>query len=104
MFAVLELQDYFWIMLIVLAAASSLSVYRKRKERARMSHMEAKLDLLLKSAGVAYDPRATVPPGVWEAIRGSNKIEAIKLYCQATGAGIAEAKEFVEELQAMPKA
>ncbi|OWK42416.1 hypothetical protein FRUB_04494 [Fimbriiglobus ruber] len=38
-----------------------------------------------------------------EALERGNKIEAIKLYREATGVGLAEAKVFVEDLPARPK-
>jgi hypothetical protein len=59
---------------------------------------EAKIDLLLKQAGLSYDPRANVPPGVLEALRAGQKIEAIRQYRMATGVDLKTAKEFVEEL------
>jgi hypothetical protein len=34
------------------------------------------------------------------AVFGGRKIEAIKLYREATGAGLKEAKDFIEELEA----
>ena len=98
MFAMLEVLDFFWIFLIVVVGASSLSVYLKPRESSRIYRLEAKLDLLLKHANITYDPK--VPPGVLEALQSGNKIEAIKLYRQATGVGLAEAKDRVEELQA----
>jgi ribosomal protein L7/L12 len=64
----------------------------------RQSQSEAKIDLLLKHAGITYDPHANVPPGVVEALRAGKKIEAIRQYRMATGAGLKEAKEFVESL------
>jgi ribosomal protein L7/L12 len=36
---------------------------------------------------------------VGESVRAGNKIEAIKRYRDETGAGLKEAKEFVEEAQ-----
>lgn len=41
----------------------------------------------------------SVPEDVAAALKDGNKIEAIRLYCRATGVGVAEAKEFVEEIQ-----
>jgi ribosomal protein L7/L12 len=38
-----------------------------------------------------------LPPGVADAIRRREKIEAIKLHRAATGAGLKESKEFIEE-------
>ena len=105
MFAVvLDVTDFFIIGLVVIVAASSLSVYLKPKERSRLSRIDAKLDLLLKHAGLTFDPKAGVPAGVMEALERGNKIEAIKLYREATGVGLAEAKVFVEGLPASPKA
>jgi ribosomal protein L7/L12 len=59
---------------------------------------EAKVDLLLKQAGLTYDPRANVPPGVLEALQAGQKIEAIRQYRVATGVDLKTAKEFVESL------
>lgn len=101
MFAVvLELGDFVWIFVIVALAVSSLSVYLKPRERARLSRVEAKLDLLLRHAGVSYDPQTNAPAGILEALQRGDKIGAIKLYREATGAGLDEAKEAVEDLQA----
>ena len=38
------------------------------------------------------------------ALRAGNKIEAIKLCREATGLGLAEAKDFVERLETLPEA
>ena len=100
MFAVLTGQDYAIIFAVVLLAASLASVCLKPRELMRLMRLERKLDLLLKNAGIHYDPAADVPEEVLNALRQGRKIEAIKLYRQATGAGLAEAKVFVEELQA----
>ena len=59
---------------------------------------EAKVDLLLKQAGLTYDPRANVPPGVLEALQAGQKIEAIRQYRIATGVDLKTAKEFVQSL------
>ncbi len=69
-------------------------------DRKRLTRLEAKIDLVLKNLGLSYDPLANAPADVLEAIRSGQKIEAIKLYRAATGADLAEAKEYVEELQA----
>ena len=64
----------------------------------RLVRTEAKVDLLLKHAGLTFDPHANVPAGVLDAFRAGQKIEAIRLYRQATGADLKTAKEFVESL------
>ena len=61
--------------------------------------LEAKLDLLLKHAGIEYDPYKNLPPGVADAMRNGEKILAIKRYRTATGVGLKEAKDFIEEYQ-----
>ncbi len=64
----------------------------------RQLRLEAKVDMLLKHAGLTYDPRANVPADVLDALRAGQKIEAIKRYRQATGVDLKTAKEFVESL------
>ncbi len=105
MFAVvLDVSDFIIIGLVVIVAASSISVYLKPRELSRLCRVEAKLDLLLKHAGLAFDPKAEAPAGVLEALERGQKIEAIKLYREATGVSLAEAKVFVEDLPASPEA
>ena len=66
----------------------------------RMARLEAKVDLLMKHAGITYDPHANLPAGVLDAIRAGQKIEAIRLYRQATGVDLKTAKEFIDSLPA----
>ena len=61
---------------------------------AAVTRVEAKLDLLLKQTNIKFDPFVHV-----SELRANRKIEAIKLYRQATGVGLKEAKEFIEEVQ-----
>jgi hypothetical protein len=68
----------------------------------RMMRLEAKVDLLMKHAGITYDPHANLPAGVLEAVRAGQKIEAIRLYRQATGVDLTTAKQFVDSLQSPP--
>lgn len=67
-----------------------------------LSRLDAKLDALLKHAGIRFDPYGDVPAAVSAALARGEKIEAIKHYRHyraATGSGLREAKEFVEEVQ-----
>jgi hypothetical protein len=64
----------------------------------KLARLEAKVDLLMKHAGITYDPHANVPPGVLDALCAGQKIEAIRLYRQATGVDLKTAKDFVESL------
>ncbi|MGP0066347.1 MAG: hypothetical protein ACLQGP_22510 [Isosphaeraceae bacterium] len=70
-----------------------------QQHRSAISRLEAKLDLLLKNAGLDYDPYADLPPSVVDSLRKGEKIEAIKRYREATGADLKTAKEFIEEAQ-----
>jgi hypothetical protein len=71
-----------------------------------LSRLEGKLDALLKHQGIDFDPYSDLPASVLDALRRGKKIEAIKEYRLATGAGLREAKDFIEELQrrAAPRA
>ena len=50
----------------------------------------------MKHEGIQFDPYADVPPDVIDAVRRGKKIEAIKAYRVATGAGLKEAKDLVD--------
>lgn len=49
----------------------------------------------------AMTEKITLPPEAVEALRGGNKIEAIKLMRQKTGIGLAEAKAVVEAFEGL---
>jgi ribosomal protein L7/L12 len=66
---------------------------------AAISRLDAKLDALLQHAGVDFNPYGHVPPDVVDALKRGEKIEAIKRYREGTGAGLKDAKDFVEEVQ-----
>jgi hypothetical protein len=66
---------------------------------AKLSIMDAKLDLLLKHSGLEYDPYKNLPRAVVEAVQNGKKNEAIKRYREATAVGLKEAKNFIEEVQ-----
>jgi len=65
--------------------------------------LEAKLDALLKHAGIQFDLRGSLPQDAIQALERGNKIEAIKHYRAATGVGLKEAKDFIEEVQREPR-
>lgn len=65
----------------------------------RLSRLDAKLDALLKSAGIQFDQFQDVPADVREALERGETILAIKRFRQATGTGLKEAKEFVDEVR-----
>ncbi len=67
-------------------------------ERARLARIERKLDAVIAHLGIAV-PGADegLSADVRELAEAGRKIEAIKLYRERTGAGLAEAKRAVEE-------
>jgi hypothetical protein len=69
-------------------------------DRAQLTRIEKKLDLLLKHLNVEYveeAPPCPLSPAVQELARHPRrKIQAIKLHREQTGVGLKEAKEAVE--------
>ena len=65
----------------------------------RLSRLEAKVDALLRNAGISYDPLADVAPDVRDAVERGEYVLAIKRLRQATGIGLKEAKEQIDELR-----
>ena len=65
----------------------------------RLSRLDAKVDALLRHSGVEFDAFQGVPADVQEALERGETILAIKRFRQATGVGLKEAKEFVDEVR-----
>jgi hypothetical protein len=91
------------LVMLIIAGALAAAIAARRPAADRpgraLARLEAKLDALLKHHGIRFDPYADVPAPVLDALRRGRKIDAIKEYRAATGAGLQEAKDFVEELQ-----
>jgi ribosomal protein L7/L12 len=67
----------------------------------RLARLEKKTDAIMQHLGLEYEPPA--PGGsdtVLSLIRAGKKIEAIKIYREETGAGLKEAKDAVEAIEA----
>ena len=93
-------------MILVVSAAVALSVVLLgkaiddiRKRIRTLRRIEAKLDLLMKHAGIEFEPYKGLPPDVVDALQRGEKIEAIKSYRSAAGLGLKEAKDFIEDIQ-----
>src|ERR1700738_976652 len=69
------------------------------KQIATLSRIDSKLVLLLKHGAIEYAPYRNLPRDVMEALRRGEKIQAIKLYRDATGVGLKEAKDIIEAAQ-----
>ncbi len=63
---------------------------------ARLRAIERKLDIIMNSLGLAAEQDNMEP--MRDLVRQGRKIEAIKLYREQTGAGLAEAKEAIDRL------
>lgn len=84
--------------LILLYFVVESSATRTRTEvTRRLNRLEDKVDLLLKHAGLE-EPPLPRQDEVVALVRAGKKIEAIKVYREATGVGLAEAKAAVERL------
>jgi ribosomal protein L7/L12 len=64
---------------------------------AGVARIERKVDLLLKHSGV--DVAAANADQLMTLVREGKKIEAIKLYREISGCGLAEAKAHIESLE-----
>jgi ribosomal protein L7/L12 len=70
--------------------------------RSRINELEDRLKFLYERLNIDYaDPNANPirSPQIQEALRGGNKIEAIKIYRELTGVGLAEAKQAIDRAE-----
>ena len=69
--------------------------------RARLDYIEKQLEALFPGQYVTFATAgaAGMPPGVIELVRAGKTIAAIKVYRDATGAGLAEAKAAVDSIR-----
>jgi ribosomal protein L7/L12 len=70
--------------------------------QSRVRELEDKLEFLYRRLNIDYaDPNSdpALAPQVQEALRRGNKIEAIKIYRELTGVGLAEAKDAIERAE-----
>lgn len=70
---------------------------RMNQLSARVFHLEQQLQVLYRHLGIQYSDPASLDD-VGAALSQGNKLEAIKLYREKTGTGLAEAKAAVENL------
>ena len=69
--------------------------------RQRIAKLEHQMAFVLQQEGLNYreTPNMGVSPEITNLVRQGKKIQAIKLYRQETGAGLKQAKEFVDALE-----
>ncbi len=102
MASVLGFWDFVWIVLIVSLFAGGTTAFSMHKpfDIARLSRVEAKIDLILKHLALEYIDPAT-PAGLSEEVKAlandpDQKIAAIKLHRKQTGLDLKEAKDVIE--------
>jgi ribosomal protein L7/L12 len=86
----------FWIVLAVLGLSMVIAIVQGRLKD-QLAALERKLDLLLRYSGIDVTVQADKEAA--ELLRAGKKIEAIRIYRELTGAGLAEAKAHVEGLE-----
>lgn len=69
--------------------------------KGRVSRLEARLEFVYKHLGLTFidDSRGTDDPGVIEALKANNLLEAIKRYRMATNSSLEAARAAVEEMR-----
>lgn len=86
--------------LIGLAVARLINGVAAKSRTQDAIRVENKIDLLLRSSGVIYDPFETVAPDVAQAVRAGDTVRAIKLHRAQTGADLKAAKDTIDQLKA----
>jgi ribosomal protein L7/L12 len=69
----------------------------------RIRLLEKKINMIMEHLGLEVDDDSageSIDPGVLEAIKHGNKIEAIRIYRELSGFGLKEAKDVIDELEA----
>ena len=67
-------------------------------QRRRVTDLEFKVRFLFERTGIVYEPASMLAAAVRDAVANGKKIEAIKLYRDATGASLREAKNAVDRM------
>jgi len=70
--------------------------------RSRINELEDRLKFIYRKLNIEYaDPNSdpVLSPQVQDALRRGNKIEAIKIYRELTGVGLAEAKDVIDKAE-----
>lgn len=70
--------------------------------RSRVNELEDRIKFLYRKFNIDYVNPGSDPvlsPQIQDALRRGNKIEAIKIYRELTGAGLAEAKDVIDRAE-----
>ncbi|MGW0083257.1 ribosomal protein L7/L12 [Streptomyces sp. NPDC003393] len=85
------------VAVVVLAGVAGIESRISRADR-RMARMERKLDLILDHLGLREEDLRLEE--VTRLLRAGKRIEAVKVYREATGSGLKEAKDAVDRMAA----
>jgi len=99
----MSFSDIVTIIMVVVLGIIYVRLSDLEKRLTASLRLDAKLDALLKHAGIQFDLGGSLPQEAVQALERGNKIEAIKHYRAATGVGLKEAKDFIEEVQREPR-
>ncbi len=83
------------VAIFLLVVGSSWTAVVRNNARL-LGRLDRKVDLILKHLEI--DPNQEVNLEIMDLMKAGQKIQAIKLYRQQTGAGLKEAKDYVESL------
>ncbi|HXD08560.1 MAG TPA: ribosomal protein L7/L12, partial [Anaerolineales bacterium] len=70
--------------------------------RSHINELEDRLKFIYRRLNIEYaDPNSdpVLSPQIQDALRKGNKIEAIKIYRELTGVGLAEAKQVIDRAE-----
>jgi hypothetical protein len=84
------------VLLVVLGHTGVRRVAGDQQSR-RLAVIDRKLNLIMDQLGIR-EPGPDAPAGVLEQLMAGRKLQAIKVYREATSASLAEAKDAVELL------
>ena len=85
-----------WLLIFPLLALLSF-IHQMRSDVSRkLALLDLKLDKVLNHLAIAAE--SEVPPEVVGLLQAGRKIEAIKVYRQATGASLKESKEAIDDM------
>ena len=90
--------EYFGFLVPVLVALGFYLYSQLEEYRRQNRFLEIKVDALIKHTGIQFDDSTLVPVEVHKAVKAGNRLKAIRLYRQITGAGLKEASEVVDSL------
>ncbi|MFC7303833.1 ribosomal protein L7/L12 [Streptomyces monticola] len=95
------LSSAFFFVLVAALLCSGLIERKIERADRRVARVERKLDAVMAHLGISEpDPLGTELSRVTDLLDRGRKIEAIKVYREVTGAGLKEAKDAVDRVEA----